>query len=50
MAIPKKDITLPNGFPEKYRKAIWRAANLCSVKKHIITPPEFAITLDGQPQ
>ena len=43
------DITLPQGFPDKYRKAIWRTANLCTVKKHILTPPEFAITLDGIP-
>ena len=43
------DITLPTGFPEKYRKAIWRSANLCTVKKHILNPPEFAITLDGDP-
>lgn len=41
------DITLPEGFPEKYRKAVWRTANLCTVKKHILTPPEFSITLDG---
>jgi ribosomal protein S12 methylthiotransferase accessory factor len=41
------DITLPKGFPEKYKKAIWRTANLCTVKKHILTPPEFLITLDG---
>jgi ribosomal protein S12 methylthiotransferase accessory factor len=42
------DITLPEGFPEKYRKAIWRTANLCTVKKHILNPPEFSITLDGK--
>ncbi len=41
------DITLPRGFPEKYKKAVWRTANLCTVKKHILTPPEFSITLDG---
>jgi len=41
------DITLPSDFPEKYRKAVWRTANLCTVKKHILTPPEFDITLDG---
>jgi len=40
------DVTLPAGFPEKYHKAIWRSANLCSVKKHILTPPEFEITLN----
>ena len=42
------DVTLPEGFPEKYRKAIWRAANLCTVKKHIVNPPAFSITLDGE--
>lgn len=42
------DIALPVGFPEKYRKAIWRTANLCTVKKHILHPPEFTISLDGQ--
>ncbi len=41
------DITLPAEFPEKYRSAIWRSANLCTVKKHILTPPKFNITLDG---
>jgi len=40
------DITHPQGFPEKYSKAIWRTVNLCTVKKHILTPPEFSITLD----
>jgi len=43
------DISLPQDFPGKYRKAIWRTANLCTVKKHILTPPEFTITLDGIP-
>ena len=42
------DIQLPNEFPAKYRKAIWRTANLCTVKRHILTPPEFMITLDGE--
>ena len=42
------NITLPTGFPAKYHKAIWRTANMCSVKKHILNPPDFAITLDGQ--
>lgn len=41
------DITLPEGFPEKYHAAIWRTANLCSVKRHILNPPEFSILLDG---
>ena len=42
------DITLPAEFPEKYRSAIWRSANLCTVKKHILNPPEFHITLNGE--
>jgi len=38
-------ITLPEEFPEKYRNAIVRAADLCSVKKHILNPPAFTIAL-----
>ena len=37
------DIQLPAGFPEQYKDAIVRAAELCSVKQHIHTPPEFAV-------
>jgi putative redox protein len=37
------DIQLPEGFPEKHRESIVRAADLCSVKKHIHNPPEFEI-------
>jgi len=37
------DIDLPEGFPEKYRNAITKAAGLCSVKKVIMDPPEFVI-------
>ena len=39
------DITLPADFPEKYRKAILKTANLCTVKKHIIGQPEFDVRL-----
>ncbi|MEI6208460.1 MAG: OsmC family protein [Desulfuromonadales bacterium] len=38
------EITLPPGFPEKYRNAIVKTAGLCSVKKVIMDPPEFEIT------
>lgn len=38
------DITLPPGFPEKYRNAIVKTAELCTVKKVIMDPPEFTIT------
>jgi putative redox protein len=38
------DIMLPPGFPEKYRNAIVKTAELCTVKKVILDPPEFVIT------
>lgn len=37
------DIMLPPGFPEKYRNAIVKTAELCTVKKVIMDPPEFVI-------
>lgn len=36
-------INLPPEFPERYQKAIVKAAELCSVKKAIMHPPEFVI-------
>jgi len=38
------DILLPPDFPEKYRNAIVKTAELCTVKKVIMDPPEFVIT------
>jgi putative redox protein len=37
------EIKLPEGFPEKHREAVIRAADLCAVKKHILSPPAFEI-------
>ena len=37
------EIQVPPEFPEKYIPAMERAAELCAVKKHIETPPEFDI-------
>ncbi|HDY86681.1 MAG TPA: osmotically inducible protein OsmC [bacterium] len=37
------EIQLPDEFPEKYKKAVVRTADLCAVKKHLLTPPEFEI-------
>jgi putative redox protein len=37
------EIKLPEGFPEKHRDAVVRAAELCAVKKHILEPPAFEI-------
>lgn len=39
-------LQLPNSFPEKYKKALLRAANSCTVKKHLASPPEINITLN----
>jgi len=35
------EIGLPSEFPEKYREAVKRAAELCAVKKHLQSPPQF---------
>jgi len=37
------DIHLPKGFPEKYKDAVKRAAESCSVKKTIFDPPGFLV-------
>jgi ribosomal protein S12 methylthiotransferase accessory factor len=37
------EIRLPDGFPEKYRAAILRAADQCSVKRHVLEPPIFEV-------
>jgi len=35
------EIIVPATFPEKYRAAVIQAAQLCTVKKHLETPPKF---------
>jgi len=37
------DIQLPPNFPEKYREAVIRSAELCAVKKHLENPPVFDV-------
>jgi len=37
------ELKLPLDFPQQYREAVVRAANLCAVKKHLADPPEFQI-------
>lgn len=39
------ELTLPEGFPDKYKGAIIRAMDQCAVKKHIMEPPEFDVTV-----
>lgn len=37
------DIQVPPDFPEKYKDAVIRSAELCAVKKHMETPPQFNV-------
>jgi len=37
------EIALPEGFPEKYREAVLRAVDQCSVKRHLLEPPAFDV-------
>lgn len=37
------DIDLPADFPERYRTALIKSAELCAVKKHLERPPSFSI-------
>jgi len=39
-------LSLPPGFPEKYRPAIVRAVNLCTVKRHMDTKPDFEVIIE----
>ncbi len=41
----KYHLTLPRGFPDKYRNSIVKAIDLCSVKYYIHNPPEFSIDI-----
>jgi putative redox protein len=38
------EVQLPPDFPEKYRASVIRAAELCSVKKHLERPPAIDVT------
>ena len=38
------DVQLPADFPDKYREAVVRAADQCTVKKHLLHPPAIEIT------
>lgn len=44
----RMQILLPPDFPPKYKTAVIKAAELCTVKRNIAAPPEFAITADIQ--
>jgi putative redox protein len=37
------EIILPADFPEEYKDALVRTADLCTVKKHLKDPPEIRV-------
>lgn len=39
----KIDIQLPADFPEMYKEAVIKVADLCKVKKTIANPPKFKV-------
>ena len=39
------EINLPDGFPQKYKKALVAAVNTCTVKKVIQAAPEFSVVV-----
>ena len=44
----KLDIILPPDFPEKYKAAIIKVVDTCTVKKHLVAPPTIDIHLASQ--
>lgn len=48
LAAVRLEIGLPPQFPEKYRTAVVRAAEHCTVKRHLEEPPRIEVTaVDG---
>jgi ribosomal protein S12 methylthiotransferase accessory factor len=45
VAVVRISLQLPAGFPEKYRTAIERAVDHCAVKRHILEPPQFELSV-----
>jgi ribosomal protein S12 methylthiotransferase accessory factor len=39
------ELSLPDGFPEKYRDAILRAVDQCTVKRHLAQPPAIEVAI-----
>lgn len=43
LSIIRLEIHVPAGFPDKYRDAIVRAVDQCTVKRHLVRPPAFEV-------
>lgn len=39
------EVVPPAGFPEKYRPALVKAVDHCTVKAHLMRPPQFEVVL-----
>ena len=39
------EVTLPDQFPDKYKEALLRSIDLCTVKKSILNAPDFKLEL-----
>ncbi len=39
------EIQLPSDFPERYKKAVIKAVDTCTVKAHLLKPPTIEIAL-----
>ncbi len=46
----KMEVELPEDFPEKYKKPLLKAIDLCAVKRHILDPPEFELYTTTAPE
>ena len=46
LSVIKAALTLPPAFPEKYAEAIRRAVDQCAVKRHMVEPPAFELTVN----
>lgn len=44
------EVELPGTFPEKYREAVLRAVDQCSVKRHLLDPPAFDVVAVAAPE
>jgi len=49
LAAVRISIEVPADFPDKYHRALVRAASLCSVKKALENPPEFFVETEIKP-
>lgn len=41
-------VDLPRGFPKKYKSAVVRTVELCTVKRSLADPPRFEVVADIQ--